>query len=56
MSAWYFPQLKEFKPIAGFEFVFSNDGSSYPVKGKKRTNRLSVLQNKFSIYIQLHMN
>ena len=29
MRAWYFPQLKEFKPTVGFEFVFSNDGSSF---------------------------
>jgi len=29
MRAWYFPQLKEFKPIVGFDFVFANDGSSY---------------------------
>jgi len=26
---WYFPQLREFKPIVGFKFVFSNDGSPY---------------------------
>jgi uncharacterized protein YndB with AHSA1/START domain len=29
MRDWYFPQLIKFKPIEGFEFVFSNDGSSY---------------------------
>ncbi|TDQ11730.1 SRPBCC family protein [Pedobacter metabolipauper] len=29
MSAWYFPQLVKFKPVVGFEFVFSNDGSPY---------------------------
>ena len=29
MREWYFPQLIKFKPIEGFEFVFSNDGSSY---------------------------
>ena len=29
MREWYFTQLIKFKPIEGFEFVFSNDGSSY---------------------------
>lgn len=29
MREWYFPQLVKFKPIEGFEFVFSNDGSPY---------------------------
>jgi uncharacterized protein YndB with AHSA1/START domain len=29
MRAWYFPQLKKFKPVVGFEFIFSNDGSPY---------------------------
>jgi uncharacterized protein YndB with AHSA1/START domain len=29
MRTWYFPQLLEFKPVVGFEFVFSNDGSPY---------------------------
>jgi uncharacterized protein YndB with AHSA1/START domain len=29
MRAWYFPQLRKFQPVIGFEFVFSNDGSSY---------------------------
>ena len=29
MRDWYFPQLIKFKPLVGFEFVFSTDGSSY---------------------------
>ena len=29
MRVWYFPQLRKFRPVAGFEFVFSNDGSPY---------------------------
>lgn len=29
MRDWYFPQLIKFKPVVGFEFVFSNDGSPY---------------------------
>jgi len=29
MKVWYFPQLKEFQPVVGFEFDFSNDGSPY---------------------------
>jgi uncharacterized protein YndB with AHSA1/START domain len=29
MRVWYFPQLRTFKPVAGFKFVFSNDGSPY---------------------------
>jgi uncharacterized protein YndB with AHSA1/START domain len=29
MREWYFPQLKKFKPIEGFDFIFSNDGSPY---------------------------
>lgn len=29
MKEWYFPQLKKFKPIVGFEFEFSDDGSTY---------------------------
>ena len=27
LREWYFPQLIKFKPIEGFQFVFSNDGS-----------------------------
>ena len=29
MRKWYFPQLKKFQPLVGFEFVFTNDGSPY---------------------------
>lgn len=29
MAAWYFPQLKQFEPVVGFEFAFVNDGSPY---------------------------
>jgi uncharacterized protein YndB with AHSA1/START domain len=29
MRQWYFPQLKKFRPVVGFEFEFSNDGSPY---------------------------
>lgn len=29
MRAWYFPQIKKFKPVAGYKFEFSNDGSAY---------------------------
>lgn len=29
MREWYFPQLMKFRPVVGFEFVFSNDGSPY---------------------------
>lgn len=29
MREWYFPQLKKFEPVVGFEFVFTNDGSPY---------------------------
>jgi uncharacterized protein YndB with AHSA1/START domain len=29
MRLWYFPQLQKFKPVPGFEFVFTNDGSPY---------------------------
>jgi len=29
MREWYFPQLRKFKPVVDFEFVFSNDGSPY---------------------------
>jgi len=29
MRDWYFPQLISFKPEAGSDFVFANDGSSY---------------------------
>jgi uncharacterized protein YndB with AHSA1/START domain len=29
MRKWYFPQLRKFEPIVGFEFVFTNDGSTY---------------------------
>jgi uncharacterized protein YndB with AHSA1/START domain len=29
MRDWYFPQLIKFKPVVGFEFVFSNDGSPF---------------------------
>lgn len=29
MREWYFPQLKKFEPLVGFEFVFADDGSAY---------------------------
>jgi uncharacterized protein YndB with AHSA1/START domain len=29
MRAWYFPQIQDFKPAVGFEFVFADDGSPY---------------------------
>jgi len=29
MRIWYFPQVEDFKPIVGFEFVFADDGSPY---------------------------
>lgn len=32
MKEWYFPQLKKFEPIKGFEFEFTNDGSPYQKK------------------------
>ncbi len=29
MRQWYFGQLKKFKPVVGFDFEFSNDGSAF---------------------------
>jgi uncharacterized protein YndB with AHSA1/START domain len=29
MRAWYFPQLKKFSPVVGFDFEFEDDGSTY---------------------------
>jgi uncharacterized protein YndB with AHSA1/START domain len=29
MREWYFPQIKNFEPVVGFEFDFENDGSPY---------------------------
>jgi uncharacterized protein YndB with AHSA1/START domain len=29
MRIWYFPQLKKFKPIVGFDFEFADDGSDF---------------------------
>jgi uncharacterized protein YndB with AHSA1/START domain len=29
MKEWYFPQLKKFKPVAGFKFEFTDAGSDY---------------------------
>ncbi len=29
MKKWYFPQLKEFEPIAGYQFQFEDDGGEY---------------------------
>lgn len=29
MKRWYFPQLIEFKPVAGYQFKFKDDGSPY---------------------------
>jgi uncharacterized protein YndB with AHSA1/START domain len=26
MKTWYFPQLKKFEPVVGFEFEFADDG------------------------------
>lgn len=29
IKEWYFSQVKEFKPVIGFDFRFTNDGSAY---------------------------
>lgn len=29
MKVWYFPQLKSFQPVVGFEMQFYHDGSAY---------------------------
>ena len=29
LRAWYFPQLRKFRPVVGFEFEFTDDGSAY---------------------------
>ncbi|SDD99361.1 Uncharacterized conserved protein YndB, AHSA1/START domain [Mucilaginibacter pineti] len=29
MREWYFPQLKKFEPVVGFNFEFINDGSPF---------------------------
>lgn len=29
LRAWYFPQLRRFKPVVGFAFEFTDDGSAY---------------------------
>jgi uncharacterized protein YndB with AHSA1/START domain len=29
LRGWYFPQLMHFKPVVGFEFVFTQDGSAF---------------------------
>jgi uncharacterized protein YndB with AHSA1/START domain len=29
MREWYFPQLKKFKPIVGYQFEFVDDGSNF---------------------------
>jgi uncharacterized protein YndB with AHSA1/START domain len=29
MKVWYFPQLKRFEPLVGFEMEFDDDGSSF---------------------------
>jgi uncharacterized protein YndB with AHSA1/START domain len=29
MKDWYFPQILNFKPVVGFEFKFTDDGSTY---------------------------
>ncbi|SFQ38095.1 SRPBCC family protein [Hymenobacter arizonensis] len=29
MREWYFPQLQQFEPVAGFRFAFAGDGSPY---------------------------
>lgn len=29
MKAWYFPQLKSFQPLVGFDMEFDDDGSLY---------------------------
>jgi uncharacterized protein YndB with AHSA1/START domain len=34
MRQWYFPQLIKFEPLVGFEFVFTNDGSTYQKEGR----------------------
>ena len=34
MRLWYFPQLQKFDPVAGFDFVFTNDGSPYQKEWK----------------------
>lgn len=34
MKQWYFPQLRAFKPIVGFRFEFTEDGSEYQKEWK----------------------
>jgi uncharacterized protein YndB with AHSA1/START domain len=34
MRDWYFPQLQHFKPVTGFEFLFTNDGSPHQKEWK----------------------
>jgi len=29
MKTWYFPQLRSFEPVPGFEMVFEDDGSAF---------------------------
>lgn len=29
MKDWYFPQLQKFEPVAGFKFLFKDDGAEY---------------------------
>ncbi len=29
MREWYFPQLKKFEPVVGFQFQFADDGSEF---------------------------
>jgi len=42
MREWYFPQLKKFEPIVGYEFEFTDDGSDY----KKEWRVMQVIDGK----------
>ena len=34
MREWYFPALQQFEPVAGFQFLFTDDGSPYQKEWK----------------------
>lgn len=42
MKVWYFPQLKKFEPVVGFDMEFDDEGSSF----KKQWQVTQVLSGK----------
>jgi uncharacterized protein YndB with AHSA1/START domain len=51
MKTWYFPQLRRFEPLAGFEMEFEDDGSTF----KKHWQVTQVLPGRKLAHTWIYM-